>query len=112
MALEYIDWFSVIILKACDKLAKFTRNCLRWQKNLHTTVSVSVLPSSKKSEMGWILCLHIANFLVFCNLLVMVLFPQARAVVLSQGCMVGKLGSLKITDPQRLWLMSSTRENR
>lgn len=65
--------------------------------------------------MGWIVCLHIANFLVFYGLLITVLFPQARAVVLSQACTVGTLGSLKITDPQvlpqRLWLVSSPGEN-
>lgn len=49
--------------------------------------------ATSEARVGWILCLHTANSLV---LIVTVLFPQARAMVLlSHGCTLGTLGSLK-----------------
>lgn len=74
---------------------------------------MSVLPSSKKSLNGLDSLPTHFNSLVFCNCSVIVLFPQVRAVVLSLGCMLGTLGSLKKTDtqvlPQRFWLVSGPR---
>lgn len=74
---------------------------------------MSVLPSSKKSLNGLDSLPTHFNSLVFCNCSVIVLFPQVRTVVLSLGCMLGTLGSLKKTDtqvlPQRFWLVSGPR---